>query len=148
MSLFDSYSRVMYAAWFIPLLIMYLTIAPTYLVCRKMPFYNKKAFLMLIATVSIYLFLFYFFLPVPSKKQNDFLNQLKGLQESNENFSSIYTTLTKNKICRDGRLNGYEYFLLQKSLNKDVDLLFKNQKSIIISSDSAKISAVDICKEV
>lgn len=147
MSLFDSYSSVMYSAWFIPLLVMFLTIAPTYYVYRKMHLYNKKAFLMLIATVSIYLLMFYFVLPVPSNKQHDFLAQLKGLQESNENFTRIYTTLTKNEICRDGRLNGFEYFLLQKSLNKDIDLFFEKQKSIIFSTDSANTSAVDICKE-
>lgn len=103
---------------------------------------------MLIGTVLIYLFLFYFVFTVPAKEQHQFLNQLKGLQESNESFNSTNTVLTKREVCRDGRLTGFEYFLLQKSVNKDVDLLFKNQQSIIFSTDSEDSSAFDICKEV
>lgn len=143
-----SYSKVMYAAWFFPLLIMYLAVAPTYYIYRKLPIhtiYSKTALYLLIGTVTVYLLLFYFIFPVPAKVQHDFLSQLKGLQESNEGFNSINTMLTKKEVCRDGRLNGFEYFMLEKSLNDDVDILMKKQHSVMFSTDHTNTNAIKIC---
>lgn len=143
----DSYSKVMYAVWFFPLLLMYLAVAPTYYIYRKLPIHNKTALPLLIGTVTVYLLLFYFVFPVPAKVQHDYLSQLKGLQESNEGFNSINTMLTKKEVCRDGRLNGFEYFLLEKSLNDDVDMLMKKQHSVMFSTDRTNTNAIKICNE-
>lgn len=121
---------MLYATWFMVLLILYMAIAPIVLMRNLIP--NAKAFFKkLFIGVVTFIFCFYFIIPVPTivqEKQIFYVNKLIG---NNENLISINMKYWLASECNaNSSLKAYQYFMFLKAFKKDIDATMDLQKFV------------------
>lgn len=120
---------MVYADWFIILLIVYLCHAPLYFIRKSFPD-QKKFFLTMGVGAFGFLMLFYLVLPVPATVQERFISQVHNLKDNNHQASFHNLKLGLNNECGKSYLKGYQYFILLKLYRADMDATFERQKSL------------------
>lgn len=130
--------RILYADWFIPIILVYIALALNYLFVRSLSnttHYQifKRHLTIHFIIFLIFLILFYFFIPVNSKIQNDFVNTVENYEINNKEFNGVFFRLNLIYFCEDAVINSYEYYSLKKALRVDFQNAFDKQKTFVVS---------------
>ncbi|MCK4085090.1 hypothetical protein HCY52_14845 [Acinetobacter radioresistens] len=138
------FAYLLYQKWFFFIILLYLAIAPIYLLRNTIP--NKKQFVMRLAAItSIVIVLFYFVIPVPSSIQNKEIKFIGSIKKSNPDATFVHTSLALSKYCGNSRIKAYQYFLITDALVDDINLTIDKQGYFNGANEPSNINTDNLC---
>lgn len=120
---------IVYADWFIILMLLYMAIAPLILLRKSIP--NAKGFFKKnIIGFLVLLFGFYFIFPVPLTVQEKEVEFVHNLVDNNDKVVKVNMQYWLSNQCNSNYLKGYQYFMFKKAFKKDFDATMDMQKMV------------------
>lgn len=138
------FAYVLYQKWFFFIMLLYVAIAPVYLLRNRIA--NKKRFLIQLGAItSVVLVLFYFVIPVPSSIQNKEIKFIGSIKKSNPDATFVHTSLALSKYCGNSRIKAYQYFLITDALVDDINLTIDKQGYFNGANEPSNINTDNLC---
>lgn len=140
--------RIFYIDWFIALLIFLMGLGCTYLISSS-SFYtnaglNRGILKFYFVVTIIYIAIFYVAVPTPLSVQSALSAQIISVHKNNENPNFIFTKKRLNEICGYQYVSALDFFSIQDSYNKDLELLMKKNSFIQFRSISEDEKNIEI----
>lgn len=129
MKTIDFLVKMLYADWFIILMLVYMSIAPLFMIRKHIP-NAKKFFIRLLSVVTAALLSFYFMFPVPVSVQEQEVEFVHNLKNNNDKAVTINMQYWLSNHCNSRYLQGYQYFMFVKAFRKDFDATMDAQKMV------------------
>ncbi|UUS62527.1 MULTISPECIES: hypothetical protein [unclassified Acinetobacter] len=128
---------LMYSAWFVLPLMLYMTFGLAYFVFRgawASQVHARRFTVVIALSVLVICGLFYYILPVPKHAQNKMVGYILILKDNNQGaeFKNVQNLLSVK--CQKRYLNAVAYFQIQKAYQKDFDVIFNRNKFVDMGS--------------
>jgi hypothetical protein len=130
--------EMLYAAWFMPLLISAMAFGLLFLIVRiRNTEDGYHAFRNIAVLYALLVLLpFYFLMPVPKAVQQNVIHYIHVLKDNNSQVNLSHTSYQIHQSCKKGYLRAFQYFGFLAAYNKDFNATFEQQNGFVNFSEA------------